>query len=174
MTAETCTCSFDSYVYMSIRHLIDKFSLCEWLHPNTVTAFGMLLLIPLVYAMKNNKPAIVFMIILLRAYLDCLDGELARRCKKQSKLGGILDLINDNLGQSIIFTSILLLLFPRLKAEFMLVMTIMFIIVNLSASTIVDVSTHKTDSLLMRMGIENSFFFSLLMFIGWLLMQKCR
>lgn len=76
--------------------------LCEYafLHPNVITTLAVvasLTLLYLVHVPKFTTTRIVVMIVLLfaRAYLDCLDGAVARRCNKTSRFGAAYDMIAD-------------------------------------------------------------------------------
>ena len=87
----------------TVPHLIDYN-----IHPNVITLLGF---IPIYYIyqyiiLKNRT--IVYIFAIINYLFDCLDGELARKSGKTSKLGGLLDTIHD-------LTSIFSLLFLILK-----------------------------------------------------------
>ena len=59
-----------------------------WVHPNTVTLIGALLIIPIVFNILHDQSGIVLVLLLIARYiLDALDGTLARNCDTGSKLG---------------------------------------------------------------------------------------
>ena len=64
-------------------------------HPNMVTLIGF---IPIYFIYINilaKKKLIVYLFAFINYTLDCLDGELARKSGKMSKLGGMLDSFHD-------------------------------------------------------------------------------
>lgn len=169
MTAE-CRASLDEYVYMFIRYTIDKLSMCKWLHPNVVTLLGMVLLFPLFHALKNKSTILVLLILLVRSYLDNLDGELARKCNKTTKFGGVLDLVNDTIGHALLGSFILMLLIPSLKKhEFLVVLTSCFGVFYYSASQI-NIHTHVAYNNVIKALIDNSMSVYLGVYTLWLLL----
>ena len=92
----------DKYIYI----LLDKITplCCKYnIHPNIITLSNIINSIFLFINIKcyNNKKIIIIQMILYYIF-DCLDGEVARKCNKQSKLGGYLDTISDMLFFAII------------------------------------------------------------------------
>ena len=86
---------FDNWI---IRTLFSPYLyiFCRWrIHPNllTVLALGLSAAIPFFHL--SRRTGAVIAAILLRQILDCLDGEVARRCRKTSNLGAWLDNIAD-------------------------------------------------------------------------------
>jgi phosphatidylglycerophosphate synthase len=69
---------------------------CEWhIHPNAISAVSLAFaaaILPLHFRQLRGWAAAA---IVLHQYLDCLDGEVARHCRKTSRLGGIIDGIGD-------------------------------------------------------------------------------
>ena len=76
--------------------ILQKFKFFSLVNPNTITFFGILmnfLLLPF-----SKDPGFLFFTTLtLRYFADCLDGGVARKYKKVSKFGGLLDTISDNI-----------------------------------------------------------------------------
>jgi phosphatidylglycerophosphate synthase len=67
-----------------------------WLHPNIVTAACFLLIVPIIYGMNVGWPLWILLVVtFVRQSLDCLDGAIARRCGTASKLGALLDIVED-------------------------------------------------------------------------------
>lgn len=65
------------------------------IHPNYVTLVGF---IPIYFVYINilaKRNILVYLFAFLNYTFDCLDGELARKSGKTSKLGGMLDSIHD-------------------------------------------------------------------------------
>jgi len=84
----------DAFVQAALSPCIRK--CCEWrIHPNAVTGISLALsaAIPFLHLRRLIWGVIASMI--LRQVLDCLDGEIARRCRKATKLGGLLDSVAD-------------------------------------------------------------------------------
>ena len=70
--------------------------LCKHIHPNLITIFGLLLNIIAIhfYYIKKNKD-ITAILLIIRILMDNLDGMVARKFNKTSKLGGLLDGLSD-------------------------------------------------------------------------------
>jgi phosphatidylglycerophosphate synthase len=81
---------FYDYLYNPLAEYI-----C-FLNPNHITVACFLMLIPLVVGLLKRWPLwIMILIMFVRQSLDCLDGAVARKCKKTSKLGAVLDVAED-------------------------------------------------------------------------------
>lgn len=78
--------------------MTEKISFFKYIHPNYITISGiisnLLIYFFLIMSKKNLKKK-VFFIIIFRYLTDILDGNVARKYNKTSKLGGFLDTIND-------------------------------------------------------------------------------
>lgn len=97
----------DVHVYNALDKITSYF--CKYnIHPNVITLVSLLSNKILFERLKkpNKNLNTIFLIMISHAILDCLDGEVARKCNKYSKLGSRLDYINDH-----IFISILILYF---------------------------------------------------------------
>ena len=82
----------DVHVYNFIDHLTPFF--CRYnIHPNVVTLFGTALNF-LVLSPRLTPVQKIAVVVFVR-FLDCLDGEVARGCKKSSKIGSYLDTMMD-------------------------------------------------------------------------------
>lgn len=67
-----------------------------WLHPNIVTGACFALLAPILYGLHAGWPLWVLLAVtFVRQSLDCLDGAIARQCGTASRLGALLDIIED-------------------------------------------------------------------------------
>lgn len=95
----------DKYIYCLLDNYIPFF--CKKnIHPNYITILNIINASYIFYNLKysKNNKTFVYIQIILYYIFDCLDGEIARQCNKQSKLGGYLDSTSDLLFTSIIFT----------------------------------------------------------------------
>ena len=88
---------FDARIDDNItKLLLDNSSIFENIHPNTITIFGMILNIVIFKMLYSNEiTATLLIVFALRYIADCLDGGVARKYNKQSKIGGILDTLSD-------------------------------------------------------------------------------
>lgn len=88
----------DNYIIKSIENL-EPYILKITDTPNYITIFRtcMYLLTSYLFYKSRTKPyAIIFIVAFcINYYLDCVDGYLARRCQKVSKLGDCLDHVSD-------------------------------------------------------------------------------
>ena len=90
--------STDYYVYRYAATPLAK-RLCGVVHPNVVTLAGLLLIVPIAWALVSQHVGVAAFALLVcfRFYLDCLDGEVARHCQQQSALGATLDVLTDTI-----------------------------------------------------------------------------
>ena len=118
--------SADKFVYQ-FCNIINKYLLK--FNPNYITYFNFIISFYLIYLFYFSINSIwIFLISILRTFLDILDGSYARYTKQVSKLGAFLDMLNDSIFMillsfvtSIKFKNILL------KMLFFLVSVILFI-----------------------------------------------
>lgn len=69
-----------------------------FIYPNTITLIGSLITFPMALNLLYNSNFYVFILLgMLRTSFDCLDGALARENNMQSKLGALLDVLNDTI-----------------------------------------------------------------------------
>src|SRR2546426_4829571 len=79
--------------------------------PNTITAVGFLLILvtSLLYSGGLGTVWLVFgavLALLVGAYLDAVDGAMARRYHQISKMGGILDSVLDRVGEIALYAGL--------------------------------------------------------------------
>lgn len=69
------------------------------LNPNIITAINLFFITPLIFynLIYNGNYIILLVLVLIRIYLDILDGNIARKCKMQSRFGAIFDLSGDTI-----------------------------------------------------------------------------
>ena len=68
-------------------------------NPNIITGINLFLITPLIFYnfIYNGNYIILLGLVLIRIYLDILDGHIARKCKMQSKFGAFFDLFGDTI-----------------------------------------------------------------------------
>lgn len=99
----------DKHIIYSVVKQSDFFYETCKLHPNTITLFNNLVITPiLLYYLYCNYYFITLLFVWIRAYLDGLDGYIARKYDKTSKVGEIYDHFSDCLYVGTM-TSLLLL-----------------------------------------------------------------
>ena len=115
----------DNFILKSIEFL-EPFILSVTNTPNYVTIFrivAFLCVSILFYQSKTRTNAVVFIVgFFVNYYLDCLDGYLARRCKKMSQLGDFLDHFADFISSVIM----LYFLYPLNVADTIIVTFLCF------------------------------------------------
>jgi len=108
----------DKFIYALIDLLIPYLIKLK-VHPNIVTLTGF---IPIYFIYTNilaKRKLIVYILVAINYFLDCLDGELARKSGKTSKLGGMLDSFHDLIS----FYSILHLVFGYYAIPILIIFT---------------------------------------------------
>ena len=79
------------------------------IHPNYITLVGFISNFGILYYFDNRKDLSLFFVI-IRLISDILDGNVARKFKKESKLGGLFDTITD-----LFYNSVLIFIILRCK-----------------------------------------------------------
>jgi phosphatidylserine synthase len=139
------TKGIDKYIYKTLDKIVPFFCKNN-IHPNIITLLNILNGLLLYNNLKNcNKKNILIFQIILYYIFDCLDGEVARQCNKQSKLGGYLDTISDILSISIILmyliSKFLLKHFNYFKSNYIFLVNI---ILTLVGYELIDLETHES------------------------------
>jgi len=83
-------------------------------HPNVITSVGIIcniLIIPYIYQIntKQINYEILAILFTVRWLADCLDGAIARKYNKKSKLGNQLDTLSDWMFQFIMFCALIMI-----------------------------------------------------------------
>lgn len=90
-----------------------------FLNPNIITLSGTLLIIPIVSNLLQDKSTSIFILLMIiRHFVDSLDGSVARNCNKSTKFGAILDILSDTITNLILFSVIVYIIFKRRKNLF--------------------------------------------------------
>jgi phosphatidylglycerophosphate synthase len=112
MPEPTSVYSTDKYIY---KYIINPFSskIC-FLEPNYITMLAIFLTIPVVYGLLNNWSTLsLVLLVMFRAFLDCLDGSVARNCNKLSDFGHKLDQYGDVIFNTSFFFTLLYILYNK-------------------------------------------------------------
>ena len=120
-----------------IYEVIDKVVpfLCDKnVHPNVITFTGFLLNFVLLSSVSPNYKILV---VVMNRLLDCLDGEVARKCDKKSVMGSYMDSISD-----ILFMSIMTLFIFRIRQTYKNI-TVTLLVIFLTSLLFIDHSTHQ-------------------------------
>jgi phosphatidylglycerophosphate synthase len=87
--------SLDKYIYNAINQLPKIYCVLE---PNQITLFNYLITFLIAYLIYYDYSYLaIIIIVIFRQFLDILDGAIARKCNKYSKLGEKLDIYGDYL-----------------------------------------------------------------------------
>lgn len=88
--------SFNGIISYPIANFLAKF-LCGKVSANFVTLLGSISSIIIIYLLcfKSCDYKLIFIFSFIRAFLDILDGAIARTCKEESKFGAFLDSFSD-------------------------------------------------------------------------------
>jgi phosphatidylglycerophosphate synthase len=78
------------------EYVLSRTNMFEHIHPNVLSFFGLFTDFFIFYFLLNNYLLFFVIGMLIRYSCDCLDGAVARKYKKTSNLGGLLDTIADN------------------------------------------------------------------------------
>lgn len=77
--------------------LIDNIGFFRFIHPNVITITGIFLNFYVFYLIINNSMIMASALLVVRYLTDCLDGGVARKYNKKSKIGGALDTWSDTI-----------------------------------------------------------------------------
>ena len=157
----------DVHVYNAIDTVVPTFCNNN-ISPNFVTMVSILTK-PYLYQLlaKSGKKSLVLIFLLMfsHAVLDCLDGEIARGCKKSSIFGSRLDSFNDFIYFGIILT---FLLHTCGLVKFNTKMTILVTLLHAFFRTIVlkfDVDTHVPNGFLASLVHDNTVLLNVIVFM---------
>ena len=84
----------DKYISSKI---VENISILQFIHPNIITISGLLMNF-YIYHLLNNPDSNIYILIICVIYrwlADCLDGEIARKYNKSTKIGHYLDTLSD-------------------------------------------------------------------------------
>ena len=100
--------------------------------PNFLSAFRMIAFLPVIILFSSEYYLTSFFLFTAAAWSDFLDGFLARRYNTTSNLGSLLDLLADK----ILVSSILIYLVFYTGNSFLLILTILIIVREISISSL--------------------------------------
>lgn len=90
--------------------ILNRVYFFKYINPNLITIIGLLTDFFIFYFLINKSLIFLGLSLFIRYSADCLDGAVARKYKKVSDLGGILDTLADNTLIFIVSYGIILLL----------------------------------------------------------------
>jgi len=126
----------------NIGNLFISLGIFKNIHPNIISIIGIYLNVLILRSILLNKSKhILYILILLRCLSDILDGMVARKYNKKSKLGGWLDTIQDLLLGTFIIPFILMYKYTKNKIVSFLISFLLTIIL-LYVYYINDISDH--------------------------------
>ena len=112
MPEPTSVYSTDKYIYKYIINPIAS-KIC-FLEPNHITLLAIFLTIPTVFGLLNNWSTLSLVsLVMFRAFLDCLDGALARNCNKYSEFGHKLDQYGDVIFNTSFLSTMIYILYNK-------------------------------------------------------------
>lgn len=79
------------------ENIINNVHIFKYIHPNIITISGLIINLIIYYLLNTNNKNyyLLIFLILYRWLADCLDGAIARKYNKGSKLGHYLDTFSD-------------------------------------------------------------------------------
>lgn len=92
------------------KFILNRVYFFKYINPNLITIIGLLTDFFIFYFLINKSLIFLGLSLFIRYSADCLDGAVARKYKKVSDLGGILDTLADNTLIFIVSYGIILLL----------------------------------------------------------------
>ena len=105
--------STDYIIYKFIKNLPKSYC---FIHPNMITLFRAILLLPIIDNIKNNESILIGTLLpVVYMILDAFDGAQARKCNTSSNFGALLDDIFDQSYQSIILIYCIIKIFKIKK-----------------------------------------------------------
>ena len=90
--------------------ILDKIFLFKYVNPNIITIIGLITDFFILYFLINKLLFLLALSLFIRYSADCLDGAVARKYKKVSDLGGMLDTLADNTLIFVVFYGMFYLL----------------------------------------------------------------
>jgi len=77
--------------------ILARWGYLQYVHPNLITLTGLIMNFIILYTMTHKLFLLTNTILFFRYLTDCLDGGVARKYNKKSKIGGALDTASDNI-----------------------------------------------------------------------------
>jgi phosphatidylglycerophosphate synthase len=86
---------FDDWLLETVLPPFIRLCCVLGIRPNAVTSAGLVLGAAVPVLDRAGRVPWAAAALFIRQFLDCLDGEIARRCRRESRLGAVLDSISD-------------------------------------------------------------------------------
>lgn len=122
------------------NEILKRFDFFKFISPNAITISGIILNFLIYVSIINKYQLITFILLSFRYLADCLDGGVARKYNKSSKVGGLLDTISDNILIFILTLALCTIYEIKYKFFIALILTSLNIIEMTRRKSIVD---HK-------------------------------
>ena len=155
---------------------INNIYLLKYIHPNIITISGLLLNFYIYKLLNTNKINIyiLFLSLFYRWLADILDGAIARKYNKQSKLGHYLDTLSDSIliiiGLHFILISILNFSFYISSIFIILILMFLFIRYNIleSHKNLKKYNKHNLIDYTIQLFTNNSYIYFTILFLLYL------
>ena len=153
--------SIDKHIYNAINQLPNSYCMLE---PNYITILNYFITFFIIYLIYYDYSYLIIIIItIFRQFLDILDGAIARKCNKYSKLGEKLDIYGDYL----LAGSLLILFYLKCKNKYIQYSLLLLFIYFIIRSVYAEMNKNLyTDSFIIFMHDNTILTVPLLIIIG--------
>ena len=120
-----------------IGYVLDSTDIFESIHPNYVTIISFIVNFVIYYVLMrsgcdNMSLLVIFALLGIRWFSDCLDGNIARKYHKTSKIGGILDTSADWIFIFIMFHYIVVKMGLPVETDYLYLLFVVYQIFGLN------------------------------------------
>ena len=136
-------------LYPICKYISENF--CADIHPNTITIINSMISFAIIYYIycnnfdiSTNMKYVLIMLFILRAFLDALDGTVARMYNKESEFGSMLDTYSD-----ICFYVCLIAIIFTVSQLFSMTLLAVMLIYYLNINTYITMILHDNTLLVM-------------------------
>lgn len=119
---------FDNFIVFELCEPISDFLNSKKITPNIVTTIGVISSLIGAYFLYEHKIYLFILFYLFAYFCDCLDGYMARKYNKQTKLGDYYDHVTDIIQMALIFL-ILVYRYNIFKYKNVTILTLVIIII---------------------------------------------
>ena len=125
------------------------------------------MIIGIYYAMANHYYFTSLLLVIAVRVIDCLDGTVARQCKKTSKIGSYLDTLVDILSFTAFIFGYIVSHYPQYSTRNILIA--IFLVISTIVLSFVDPENHKIEDSFASWCEQNSVLCGILAWSLWLL-----